>query len=174
MKEYAEIISITVTQSGEVRFFEVKIPRDVTELIGIETTVRVPGAASSSKSAGQPLAVNDKLMQSIQDPTGAGMTAVNFGGNLLYGDIQLWSFDKANLFYAGELHETDTNLGYMDFSLPDKFTAWEWTHGYKREEDLVKVDGTSTILVGIYRDKTGPLFKILGSYEVKIIIWFNT
>ena len=93
-----------------------------------------------------------------------------FKRNSLFGELKLQSCEEANIFYA--LHvQTDENLGQGDFS---QFAAWQekiFTHQNKQEEDVVIVDGDTTILDGIFTDRIGDMNQADYEYVVSVYVW---
>ncbi|HBF89368.1 MAG TPA: hypothetical protein DDX39_12070 [Bacteroidales bacterium] len=154
MKETAIITILNISRAYEIRHFQVRIPRDTQSICAIELTVRANG-----KSLGKVAPVENIL---------------NYQRNPLFGDLMLFSCEEGNCFYTGELHESDNNSLMFDFSKFEKDEFAEWTHGAKQEAEEVTVDGDTTVVMGVYRDKTGKAITEIRGYEIKVIIWIKT
>jgi hypothetical protein len=48
-----------------------------------------------------------------------------------------------------------------------------WTHGYKRKLEKVLVDGNTTVLAGLYKDRLGEMLKADVSYDVFLYLWYK-
>ena len=96
---------------------------------------------------------------------------IPFRHNTLVGELKLQSCEEANIFYATHL-QTDENLGAGDFSQNRFWKASAFTHqSSKCEEDIVIVDGDSTIIQGIYKDRIGEMNKTDVEYMVNVYVW---
>ncbi len=153
MKERAIITTLTLTKPFEYRHFQVRIPRDAVHICGVEATGRFIGKAGSVGKES-----NDFL----------------YRRNYLFGDLWLQSCEEANRFYTGEIRANDINTVMSDFSIPPTWKAKEWTNGGKQEAETVIVDGDTTVVNGLYRDKTGKEITAILGYEIKVVIWYKT
>jgi len=97
---------------------------------------------------------------------------IPFKRNMLIGELKLQSCEEANIFYATHL-QTDENLGAGDFSQNRNWRASAFTHQSKTEEDIVIVDGDSTIIQGIYKDRIGEVNKGDFEYIVNVYVWIE-
>lgn len=178
MREEVIIQPIRITRKKEQQFFQVKLPRDVHKIIGIETGLY----AESDLPAFVPFIQGN----------------ANFiRQNRLMGSLQLQAAGKPNLFYAKDIFEKDINLGVGEMKVvpPDvivrrliepqprkgddvpndgnnfsDFTIW--THGTKREEDPVNVCGCQ-LINGQFKDAVGEYYNIDIQYRVMLYIWIE-
>jgi len=97
---------------------------------------------------------------------------IPFKRNTLVGELKLQSCEEANIFYATHL-QTDENLGAGDYSQLGQWNAKPFTHQNKTEEDVVVVDGDSTIISGIYKDRIGEMNKVDFEYVVNVYVWIE-
>lgn len=97
-------------------------------------------------------------------------TFISFKRNILIGELKLQSCEEANIFYAEHIH-TDENLGWADYSENASWQASAFTHQTKTEEDVVVVDGDSTIIQGVYKDKLGEQNSSDFEYVITIYVW---
>ncbi len=126
IKEKVIIKELSISKRGECQFFEMKIPRDAQRIIGFETSV--------------------KGIDIFSD--------FHHHFNLFYfrptypaGQLKIQSCGKSNLCYSTEAVLSDMNLGFGDFSIPffdfpfdQPWRDFQWTHGYKREEDVISIN----------------------------------
>ncbi len=152
MKEKAIITVLAVKQPYEFRHFQVRIPRDAAYICGVEATARQTGKAV---------------------PPGVSPNVFVSHRNFLFGDLTLQSCEEGNIFYRGEIRDSDIDTIMSDFSIVPKWRAREWTHGGMMEAETVIVDGDTTVINGLYRDRVGKELSIAGGYEVKVVIWYK-
>ena len=163
MKKEAIITTLSITRAYEIKHFQVRIPGDASSICGVAVTV-------SSKG---------KTVLTIPDlPKGevskAAYNPSRYNRNLLFGDVLLFSCEEGNCFYTGELHEEDNNVMMGDFTGSTEDMFGQWSHGQRHEADEVIVDGDTTVVMGIYRDKVGKAVSKTDGYNVRVIIWIKT
>ncbi len=154
MKELALITTLNITVAFETRHFQVRIPSDASSICAVELALRSKGLPGDKAVPEEGILL--------------------YGRNLLYGDVMLFSCEKGNCFYTGELHEEDRNTLMFDFGKTEEDGFSCRTHGTKQEAEEITVDGDTTVVSGVYRDKAGKDISVAGGYEVKIIIWIKT
>ena len=86
--------------------------------------------------------------------------------NQIVGELKLQSYEKANVFYSGEL-VMDQNIDNRDFT-SGKFAPKIYTHQLPMHEDLVIVNGNATLIQGAYRDK---LLTATGIFQYKVFVY---
>ncbi len=156
MKKEGVIVStFTIQRPRQVELFQVNIPREAANIIGIELGCRwISGAIPPL-----PVAPSNPLPVAINR-------------NLVIGEVQLQSYEVANQFYSGEL-TLNRNHNYADFSNVG-FAPKPYTHQQKAHEDEVMVNGNTTIIKGAYRDKAADHVEGSYQYQVKIYVWAET
>lgn len=98
---------------------------------------------------------------------------ISFNRNTLIGELKLQSCEEANIFYAAHIH-TDENLGWADYSKHAGWQASAFTHQMRMEEDVVMVDGDSTIIQGVYKDRLGEQNTTELEYVISVCVWVET
>ena len=93
--------------------------------------------------------------------------------NSLVGELKLQSSDDSNVFYATNVSDHSVKEGIDKVPTINFITENVWTHGVKRELEKVLVDGNTTILAGLYKDKLGEMLKADISYDVFIYVWYK-
>lgn len=180
MKEKVLIYPVTVRKKGEVKSFQIILPEDARRIIGIETTVKdLDVLITPGGFGGEPLAAPGEGFG------GEGFAAFgvfaapaaqhhfHWGQTYLAGYLKLQSCERANIFYAGDVRLTDNNLGYGNFSQTNFFRHRAWTHGYRREEDVVCVNECCSVIQGTYTDAAGLRLNVDAQYTVKVYVWYE-
>lgn len=156
MKKEGVIVStFTIQRLRQVELFQVNIPREAANIIGIELGCRwISGVIPALP---------------VLPPSPIPFT---FNRNLVIGEVQLQSYEVANQFYSGEL-TLNRNHDYANFT-NSGFAPKPYTHRQKAHEEEVKVNGNTTILKGVYRDKAADHIEGNYQYQVKIYVWAET
>jgi hypothetical protein len=151
-KETAIVTKLHIERHKQVIFFEVKIPSEVSHIIGVEMGMRwISGTLPS------PTMPVDWILPSEQQR------------NLLFGEISLQSYEKANLFFTGELVQNN-NHAHWDFT-SQFFTPKKYSHQSQMNEDIVKVNGKSSVIKGVYRDMLADTVETDYQYQVHLYLW---
>lgn len=149
------VTQLKITRAGQSKYFQVRLPKNTKQILGVETGLRL----ISSIEQGEVIA-----LEKFQ---------VSFKRNILVGELKLQSCEEGNIFYATQI-QTEENLSSGDYSEIKNWKATLYTHQNKAEEDTAKVEGDSTILQGIYKDKIGEMRKEDMEYELSVYVWIET
>jgi hypothetical protein len=155
MHEKVIITPLSISQLGQIRFFDIKIPRDAKRIIGIETSISKIFSLSPGGGGGG----------------GGSLFGLKLNRSIYMGEFRLISCGKANIFYAQDLTLGDVNIGQGDFTTAE-FTSAEFTHQDKKEEEAVNEDGAARLIKGVYRDRQNPMLSDY-TYTVKIYLWYE-
>jgi len=161
-RESVVIESFVISKPKQVKIFEVRIPREVEQIIGVELGFNfLEGkiGGDSSPSAGS---VGGDGHSRLVFP-------LDVKRNVCAGELRLQCYSKANLFYASEL-TFDRNLDYADFSAPF-FQPNVYTHQGHAFETEVKLTPKHRTIRGIYRDKLADFLKGSFKYKVNLYLW---
>lgn len=148
--------TLSISGQGELKHFQVKIPFSAALIIGVETGVRAKAIIENPR----PPVKRAMERKEMENP---------FSNEILVGELKLQSCEKANIFYAKEIKVLNEDAGFKIGS----FRENSWTHGMKKELDEVAVDGNTTIISGIYRDRVGEQMKKDIQYEVNVYLWYE-
>jgi hypothetical protein len=190
MREQALVTHLNITKAGQVRNFQVRLPKNTIQIIGIETSVRL--LTGRRDEVPVPLPQPVPFPQPVPVPKQAAAQAakvivpIEFAGlmtfrrDTFFGDLRLQSCEQANIFYAKHV-QTDENIGMGDYSQSGSWRVLPYTHEGKAEEETVKVNGNSTIIQGIYKDGyvqsrlayNPDQIKIPVGYVVSVYIWIE-
>jgi len=156
-RERLVIETFVIDKPKQVKIFEIRIPREVQHIIGVE------------------LGFNLTEGTIHEDPAGGGSTGLGwdiplrFKRNTCVGELRMQSFSKANLFYAGEI-KLDKNIDFGNFA-SQFFPPKEYTHQAQTGEVKIKLTSKNRLIRTIYRDKLSE--EIAGGYKytVRIYLW---
>lgn len=170
IREQVVVTSIRITKPGQVKHFQVKLPKNTTRIIGIEIGGRwIPVVKSDGTHPGTTPVIEPVIRTEATGVRAESRTPL-FKRNLLVGEIKLQSCEEANIFYAADL-QGDSNIGYGDFSQNSYWTPTAFTHQAHAFEERVIVDGNSTIIQGVYKDRYGEQTKLTSNYVVNLYVW---
>ena len=176
IREQVVITPVTITKAGQIKHFQIKLPKTAKRIIGVEIggrllvdskeRVYLSAVAISPEITAEAMPVMAELMAaSVERPTA-------FKRNTLIGELKLQSCEEANIFYAGHW-QTDNNLGYGDFSQNRFWQPAPFTHQAMAFEETVIVDADSTIIQGVYKDHVGKQRKQDINYLVNVYVWYQ-
>lgn len=173
MKRRIIATKIRITRQGEIKFFQVKIPFDALSIMGIETAMRVRAMAASP--------VPNITLPQMPDLPGSGdmqpffavPDPIGVSGNVLAGEIKLQSSDDCNVFYATDVFDRSAEDKTDKVPSVNFIKEKVWTHGCKRELEEVQVDGNTTVIAGLYKDRLGEMLKQNVTYDVFLYVWYK-
>ncbi len=154
MREKVVITTFVINKAGQVKHFQIKLPKTAKLIIGVEL--------------GSRLITNTKNLTAPR-PT-ESQTA--FKRNTLFGELKLQSCENANVFYSGQL-QSDNNMGYGDFSENQFWKVKPFTHQAMTFEETVIVNAGSTIIQGVFKDRIGEQYQTDVNYIVKVYLWYE-
>lgn len=158
-RESVIIKTVTITAPAQIKLFQIKIPREIDNIIGIELGLHWTQGFFPFGGGGGAGSVGWKLPMQIK-------------ASPVVGDIKLQSFEQPNIFYAGEL-ALDRNIDYGDFS-SRHLKPKVFTHQLEACEDEVKVSGSTTLIQGVFKDKLHIYGLTEYRYTAKIYVWTQT
>ncbi len=168
MREEQAIVEILpVSQKGEIKNFQVKIPMNAIALIGIETGVRMKG------KAGGGVIVPPAPAKPAETPPLPAESKDAKGQLSVVGELKLQSPGKPNLFYGTLIRDPFAGEDFSNPLFTIGFRERDWTHGSKKEMEKILVDANSTVISGFYRDFLGESLKQDTVYEVILALWFK-
>jgi len=151
-REGVIITTFTIERIRQIQLFQIKIPSETKNIIGIEMGVRILSGFTA-----------------IPPALPTWVLPINFKRNIVLGELKLQSYESANVFYTGEL-TLNNNTGNADFT-SQFFIPQPFTHEYASNEDETTVSGKTTIVQGVYRDKLADQQEGTYSYKVNVYVW---
>lgn len=150
---------LTILKAGEIRYFQIVLPQDTLRITGVQFSEHLSQALVNPFSA--PDATGEGGSGGGTRPDGEGLplppreprplTDFRYQRSPLLGELRLQSLEKADLFYREYLY-LDTLSGWGDYSANAFWKPSPPTHQNKRTVDPVLVEGTTTIVQGMYLD----------------------
>ena len=145
---------ITVVSPKQIALFQFKIPREVKNIIGVDSSLR--------------LTLGDIPRIRPTDPWVLPMTIQR---NLFVGDLKLQSMDKANIFYQCDIVQNN-NMDNADYT--SRFLVPHvYTHEIQHAPESVNLSGSTTILQGFFRDHLSDQLTGSYSYVLSVYIWLE-
>jgi hypothetical protein len=165
-RERVIVTPLIIERTGQIKLFTVRIPREAQNIIGVEmgmqwlTGVVPPPSSVPGPPPGPP---------SWPPPAPIGGMPMIVRRNQLVGELKLQSYEKANIFYAADLM-INQNIDLNDFTTP-RFAPKIYTHHKVMNEDPVSVNGNTTILQGVFRNKFG--ITAPSQFKVFVYVWLE-
>jgi hypothetical protein len=161
MREQVISTSLSIQKAGQAKHFQIKLPKNTKHIIGIELGGRWLAPTKNTSVIPPKEIIKVRFAES----------GLKFKRDLLIGELKLQSCEEANIFYSGHL-QIDNNAAYCDFSGNTYWTATAFTHQSSSFEERVVVDGRSTILHGIYKDRYGENNPAV-NYLLNVYVWIE-
>lgn len=139
-----------IDAADQICHFQIKLPRAVNRIIGIETGLILNTGDVSSLFTGRPF-------------------PFVYQRKYLLGELRLKTLDSANIFYTHEI-SLDPNIKYGDFDNP-RFRPKVFTHQIQRHEDQINLEGSVTLIQGFYKNTVQSAIPY--SYTVQVYVWLE-
>jgi hypothetical protein len=151
-REGVIVTTFTIERQKQVKLFQIKIPREAQNIVGVEMGLKwisgVPAVPEILPLWNLPMTIKR---------------------NLNIGELKLQSYEKANIFYTGEL-VINQNGDTADFT-SEYFSPKAYTHQGVSHEDEVQVNGNTTLIQGAFRDKLSEQQEGNYAYKVYVYLW---
>lgn len=177
MQEQVCITQLTISKAGQVKHFQIRLPKTAKKVIGVEIggrfykdkrvkAVATTAAASIAIAAigKEPIAISGVTSEIKRTP---------FKRNQLVGELKLQSCEEANVFYAGELR-IDSNMAYGDYTKSTQWIPEVFTHQMQTFEDVVITNADSTVINGMYKDNIGIQLNQDVNYLLNVYLWYSS
>lgn len=161
------IKEIAITKQGEIKNFQIKLPKNVKRIIAVETDVLI-------------LSVLDILI-----PADAGVGAPAPGGeaqahylrwtaqkNPVLGKLKLQSMERANIFFEAWLHFMSYDGGMDDRGRIFPVSPYTLNANWYPKKVFAPLE--TTIVKGFYEDNIGKRLAADLSYTIKVFVWVET
>lgn len=157
-RERLVIESFVIDKPKQVKIFEIRIPREVEQIIGVELGFNLTQGTVHEDPVGGSTGVGTAWQIPLQ-----------IKRSICVGELRLQHFSKANLFYAGEI-KLDKNIDNGNFA-SEFFPPKVYTHQTQAGEVKIKLTAKNRVIRCIYRDKITDEFTNPYKYTVKIYLW---
>lgn len=174
MKEQVCITPVMITKAGQVKHFQIKLPKTAKKIIGIEIGGQYlkQDKIKIAPTGATVVATASNTNQVTAQQNANGIKRTPFKRNVLIGDLKLQSCEEANIFYAGEFR-VDSNITYGDFSANRFWQPEIFTHQMQTFEEVVITNADTTILLGMYKDNLGIQYDGNYNYQVNVYVWYS-
>jgi hypothetical protein len=152
------ITEINITKQGQVNHFQIKLPKNATRIIAIESDFRVDTIRTlplPSPSTQTPFLIWNRVK------------------NPVLGRLKLQSLQQANIFFEEWIKLVWLNGGIDDMSF-GLFPVSPYSLNKHTIPKKVNVPNTTTIINGLYTDTIGLYLKQHLTYTIKVLVWVET
>lgn len=168
---------ITIQKRGEVNFFQIRLPKNVVRIIGIETDVFMLSAIETDSSG----ATHGGGSGGVRPDGTTGAIEVNrrpflqwrVTSNPIVGKLKLQSMDRHNIFFESWL-----SFVFLNASMPDMsfgiFPKSPYSLNTKSELRTTGIPCSNDVIHGFFTDNIGVRRNTDTRYVVKIFVWVQT
>lgn len=156
---------VVIQNQGEVNFFQIRLPKNATCILGIETDVFMESALekdASKTGSGLPVEVNR-----------APFLKWSSKSNAVVGKLKLQSMDRNNIFF-----ETWVPFVFLNASLPDMsyglFLKSPYSLIMPSKPKPIGIPCSNAIINGLFADDIGSRKNTDMKYRVKVFVWVQT
>ena len=169
-KGYILITEVEITKAGQVKNFQIKLPKNAKAITAVDTDVRIKNRMEIIiRDIPTEVLPIKSLIPAIKQMT--FLTWVN-GINKVMGRIKLQSLERANIFYADWVYSNDLDGGIGNF-LGSIYPTSPYTLLKMPEAKKVDVTSDTTVVNGIYRDYYGVSLNRDIAYIIKVFLWIE-
>lgn len=167
MKTRVEIFTLKVNQKGQKNHFQIKIPQNGRDLVGIGVTGLIPYGEMRKYPFN---AYAEKLQKSFSE---IEFRVIEFFRQRhLLGELKVQSFDDPkNCFYA-EVFFEDNGLRVFDYANTDRW-AKSYTHNNLRIYHPLDIKNESTILNCFFIERLHETTNQELQFEIKIYLYYK-
>ncbi len=158
MSEQAIVHSQRITRIGERVSFQVRLPKDTQQIIGLEYWARKISGVEMIADSDRRLAPEE------------GDLSFEYSADKLIGKLSLQISGCPGLFYQGNLIEP-RNPGYLEALTTVHLTGQDWIQSTKREEISFAVPGF--LIEGYFEDSYGTDEYQSLQYELTLYFWIK-
>jgi hypothetical protein len=156
---------VVIQKQGEVHFFQIRLPKNATHILGIETDVFMGSVLETdggSAGSGLPVEVNRHPFLKWSSKTSP-----------VIGKLKLQSMDRYSIFF-----ETWIPFVFLNASLPDMsfggFPKSPYSLIVKSNPKPISIPCSNTIINGLFTDEIGSRKNTDMNYRVKVFVWVQT
>lgn len=170
MNERIIISEIKITKAGEIKFFEIPLPKNTTRIIGVGIDFRL-------QTAWDMIGVHDVGIGIGGDDGGSEVIGgghdsdpvIDLIESKLAGKMIIQSMEKANIFFYDQVWAYKYDDGISNLESVESMKAF--TVIRKPEPKAVDVPCNTIILNCLYRDSLGADSDSDVVYFVKVLLW---
>ena len=191
MKTQIIISEQQITQAGQIKLFQIPLPKTTTKVVAIATDIRIAGKTRPTVIGfAKPEVISGTTRESIEPVLAAsegtkGDLIWDLRSNPLAGRLIVQSMEKANIFYYDQVWAVRFDDGFSTLYAGDNVSAFSVF--YKPKPKAVDVPSETTILNCLYKDalgvtagssgvlvpKDGDIRVINTGYTLKVLVWIE-
>jgi hypothetical protein len=174
---------ITLTQSGEVNFFTIRLPKNAVRIIGVETDAMILSPYA--------FAVRPSAKISVPDPRGTlhGGVLGGSGGIVekknppfltwlpdlvaVMGKLKLQTLDRIGIFFETRIRLLPIDGGIADMSY-GLFPKSPYTLNQYTVPKKMNLLCRYSVIQGFFEDELGKRLNRNMTYTIKIFVWLET
>mgnify|MGYP001579834728 CR=1 FL=1 len=173
MKTQIIITEQKITKAGEIRLFQIPLPKNTTRVISIGSDVRIQTEFNSIgvQDAGVGIGVGVGVGGGYVIGGGLDEVQWDLTQNKLAGNLIIQSMEKANIFFYEEVWTIAYDDGITNLESVESMNAF--TVLKKTEPKKVDIPSGTTILNCLYNDAIGADNDTDVIYRVKVLVWIE-
>lgn len=157
-----EIFVLKVSRKGEKNHFQIKIPKNGRDIVGIGVTGLIPKGEMRKNPINY---MNEKIQK------GFGFIEL-FKQRYLLGELRVQSFDDPKNCFYSEVFFEDNGLQVFDYANIDRW-ARSYTHNNLRVYHPLDIKNDSTILNCLFMERLNETSKLDLKFEIKIYLYYK-
>lgn len=174
------IKEVQVTKQGEIKNFQIKLPKNVQRIIAIDTDVRIDSRIDGFVTGGirpapklEEKPVFDSIPIGSDGTRSAPFLSWTLQKNPVTGKLKLKSMERTYIFYEEWMHFILFNGGIPDMTM-GMLARSPISLNKNRIPKKVDVPVSTTIVNGIYEDTLGKFLQHDITYTIKVFVWVET
>jgi len=174
MKRRIIISEQKITRVGQIKYFQIPLPKNTTRVVAVATDVRF-GSSGDSSGIGIGESTDTGLPRdgSLEERDAGGITDSiwRLNENPLTGKLIMQSMEKANIFFYDQVWAITFDDGISELNSVESMSAFSML--IKKEPKAVDVPKDTTVLNCLYKDQFGATFLRDIAYTVKVLVWIE-
>jgi hypothetical protein len=171
MKRRIIISEQKITRGGQLKHFQIPLPKNTKRVVAIATDIRIsPVLGEGGTLEAIPMEGTGEPRRD-GDPAGGTDVIWNMRDNPLMGKLIMQSMEKANIFFYDQVWAITFDDGVTELNSVESMSAFSML--IKKEPKAVDVPNDTTVLNCLYKDWFGATFLRDIAYTVKVLVWIE-
>lgn len=158
-----------ITRAGQLKHFQIALPKNTKKVIAVATDVRF-ASPKDTGSVSSPVPGSTGRLEEATPRDGDGSigdTIWNMRENPLMGKLIMQSMEKANIFFYDQVWAITFDDGITELNSVESMNAFAML--IKKEPKAVDVPNDTTVLNCLYKDQ----FMRDTGYVIKVLVWIE-
>jgi hypothetical protein len=160
---------ISIQKKGEVHFFQIKFPKNVTRIRGIEFDAFMISPIETGAGSSDPALPPGVISEPNRTPF-LKWTPI---GNPILGKLKLQSLNRNNIFYETWIPFIFYNGGIPDMSF-GMFPKSPYSLNTYSKPKSINLECTNAMVNGMFIDRIGKRQNADLNYRIKVFVWIET